>query len=68
VSYADVFSLNLLREHDEAVAAGDLVCTGPSLFPQYKVIAVHGDKVWLRNVQNGWDAVADLKRCRRIGR
>lgn len=66
VSYSDVFALKLEREHEEVIQAGDTVRTGPNLFPYYSVIAVHGDKAWLRNVQNGQDAVTNLNRCSRI--
>ena len=30
------------------------------------MIAVHGDKAWVRNVQNGTDHLALLDRCRKI--
>jgi hypothetical protein len=65
-SYSDVFSINHDREHDEDIAAGDLVRTGVNHFPQYEVIAVHGDKAWVRDVQNGSDHLALLSRCRKI--
>jgi hypothetical protein len=67
-SYSDVFSINHDREHDEEIAAGDLVRTGVNLFPQYEVVAVHGDKAWVRDVQNGADHLALLSRCRKIPR
>ncbi len=66
ISYSDVFSITHEREHDEEIRPGDIVGTGPNLHPHHEVIAVHGDKAWLRNVQNGLDAVTNLNRCRRI--
>jgi hypothetical protein len=66
VSYSDVFSIKHEREHDEEIAEGDLVGTGPNLHPHHRVIAVHGDKAWIRNVQNGLDAVTPVNRCRKI--
>ena len=66
VSYSDVFSIKHEREHDEEIAAGDLIGTGPNLHPHHRVIAVHGDKVWIRNVQSGLDAVTTINRCRKI--
>jgi hypothetical protein len=66
VSYFDVFSINHEREHDEEIAQGDLVGTGPNLHPHHRVIAVHGDKAWVRNTQNGLDVVISLKRCRKV--
>jgi hypothetical protein len=66
VSYSDVFSIKLEREHHEDIHTGDLVRTGPNLYPHHRVIAIHGDKAWLRNLQNGQDAVANLNRCRKL--
>ena len=51
----------------EAVDAGDLVSTGPNLHPYFEVLAVNGDKAWVRNVQNGADHLALVNRCRRLG-
>ena len=66
ISYSDLFGIAHERGFDEVIAAGDMVRTGPNLFPHYTVIAVNGDKAWLRNVQTGVDALADLGRCRKI--
>ena len=65
-SYSDVFSINHDREYDENICAGDLVRSGPNLFPHFEVIAVNGDKAWVRNVQNGADHLALLSRCRKL--
>ncbi len=65
-SYSDVFSISHEREYDEHIEAGDLVRSGPNLFPHFEVIAVHGDKAWVRNVNNGSDHLALLSRCRKI--
>lgn len=66
LSYADVFSLALQREYDEEIRVGDLVRTGPNSFPHFEVLAVHGDKAWLRNVQNNQDGVTSLDKCRKV--
>lgn len=66
-SYSDVFSINHERSHDEDIHVGDLVRTGENFHPHFTVIAVSGDKAWLRNVQNGVDSLAQLDRCRKIG-
>lgn len=42
---------------------GDVVRTGPNRFPSYRVVAVSGDRVWLRNLTSGADAVVDCARC-----
>ena len=65
-SYSDVFSITHDREHDEEIHPGDVVRTGPNMFPHYEVIAVNGDKAWVRNVLNGADHLALLARCRKI--
>jgi hypothetical protein len=65
-SYSDVFGISHDREHDEVIAVGDLVSTGPNLFPHFEVLAVHGEKAWVRNISNGADHLALVSRCRHI--
>jgi hypothetical protein len=65
-SYSDVFSINHERDYEEDIHVGDLVRTGPNLYPHFEVVAVHADKAWVRNVQNGADHLALLSRCRKI--
>ncbi|MDB5450403.1 MAG: hypothetical protein JWQ52_1531 [Phenylobacterium sp.] len=65
-SYSDVFSISHERDYDEEISVGDLVRTGPNLFPHFEVVALHGDKAWVRNVQNGADHLAMVSRCRKI--
>jgi hypothetical protein len=43
-----------------------MVRTGPNLYPHYTVIAVSGDKVWVRNVQTGVDGLTPISRCRKV--
>jgi hypothetical protein len=66
ISYADVFGLEAHAGGDDLIQAGDMVRTGPNLFPHYTVVAVDGDKAWVRNIQNGLDGLAALSRCRKI--
>jgi hypothetical protein len=66
VSYSDLFEISHHRGYDEDIRAGDLVRTGPNLFPHYTVIAVDGGKAWVRDVQTGVDGLAELIRCRKI--
>ena len=66
VSYSDLFQINHDREYDEDIQVGLLVRTGPNLYPHYTVIAVNGDKAWVRNVQNGLDGVTSISRVRKI--
>lgn len=65
-SYSDVFSISHEREHPEEIHPGDVVRTGENYHPHYEVVAVNGDKAWVRNVQNGADSLALLARCRKI--
>lgn len=66
ISYSDLYAITHLRGYDEVIQPGDLVRTGPNRFPHYQVIAVNGDKAWLRNVQTDQDCLAELERCRKI--
>ena len=66
ISYSDVYEIDHNRGYAEEIAIGDLVRTGPNLFPHFTVIAVHGDKAWVRNTQNGVDGLALVDRCRKI--
>lgn len=65
-SYLDVFELSLDREADEEIRVGDHVRTGDNRHPQFAVVAVSGDKAWVRNLQSGADSLASLSRCRKI--
>jgi hypothetical protein len=65
-SYSDVFSIQHDRDYDEVIAVGDRVRTGPNLFPHFEVLAVHGERAWVRNIDNGADHLALLSRCRKI--
>ena len=65
-SYSDVFDISHEREFDEQILAGDLVRTGTNAFPHFRVIAVYGDKVWVRDTQYGSDGITNLALCRKI--
>jgi hypothetical protein len=65
-SYSDVFSIEHERGYHEEIGVGDLVRTGSNLYPHFEVVAVHGEKAWVRNLQNGTDHLALLSRCRKI--
>ena len=65
MSYLDVFDIQL-PHYDQLVSAGDLVAVGPNQHPQFEVIAVRGDKAWLRDAAKGGDAIVSTSRLRRI--
>lgn len=66
VSYSDVYQIVHDREYEELIQVGDLVRTGSNSFPHYTVVAVSGDKAWVRNVDSGLDGLTSLSRCRKI--
>ncbi len=65
-SYSDVFAISHERDREEDILVGDLVRTGANAFPHYQVIAVFGDKVWVRDSQYGSDGITSLNLCRKI--
>ena len=65
-SYSDVFAIDHERGYDEHLQVGDLVRTGRNLFPHFEILAIHGQKAWVRNVLTGADHLAHLTRCRKI--
>jgi hypothetical protein len=65
-SYSDVFGISHDHDDGEEVHVGDRVRTGNNHYPQFLVIAVNGDKAWVRNVLTGADSLALLSRCRRV--
>jgi hypothetical protein len=65
-SYADVFNLSDDRVPGGEIHEGDVVRMGNNFHPHYAVIAVHGEKVWVRNLQSGEDHLAQVGRCRRL--
>ncbi len=66
VSYSGLFGIRHERDYEEHIAEGDLVRTGTNAFPYFTVLAVSGQRAWLRNVQNGMDGIVDLDRCRKV--
>ena len=62
----DMFSIELDCDHADAIAAGDLVRAASNLFPHFRVIAVHEDMAWLRDVQSEVDHLVPLRCCRRL--
>jgi hypothetical protein len=65
-SFSDVFGIDHQRDYEEDILVGDRVRTGANLFPHYEVLAVNGEKAWVRNLANGADHLAMLSRCRKI--
>lgn len=66
LSYLDVYGVAEHQSRDSVIGPGDLVRTSQNYFPHYRVIAVHQDKVWVRNVETGVDGLTALSRCHKI--
>ena len=64
-SYLNVFGIESAPV-DECIMPGDLVRTGQNKFPHFRVISVHQDMVWVRNIETGADGLARANRCRKI--
>lgn len=67
-SFSDVFNIDHERGYDEKIAVGDLVRTGPNLWPHFEVLAVDevSNEAWIRNITTKKSHVAILSRCRKI--
>lgn len=64
-SYLDAFGLEQAASIQEAIAVGDIVCTGTSNWPAFNVLAIVDGKAWIKPVAGGPDGVVELHRCRR---
>jgi len=53
-------------EFVEPIRANDTVRTGDNAHPLYRVIAVHGDRAWLRDIQYETDHVVPVAHCERV--
>ena len=56
----------VLQRGDRVVLIGNTLFDRGAEFPHFEVLAVHGDKAWVRNVANGADSLTPLSRCRRL--
>jgi hypothetical protein len=45
---------------------GDTVRTGENRYPQYAIIAISGERAWIRNVQYGDDHVVPIATIHKI--
>lgn len=65
-SYADLYSIRLERGYEEEIVVGDLVRTSENQWPRFTVIAIHGERAWVRNIDSGADGLTMLDRCRKV--
>jgi hypothetical protein len=54
--------------YEEAIAVGDTVVVGADQFSQYEVMALRGEKAWLRDTVTGMDGIVAAVRCRLVSR
>ncbi len=66
ISYSNLYGIDHDAIDDSDIGVGDLVRTGPNAFPYFRVLAVFGDKAWVRNVQTGADGITFASRCRHV--
>lgn len=52
---------------EQRVMEGDVILLGPNGLLAFEVIAVRGDKAWVRDVDGGRDGVVELAGVRRLG-
>jgi hypothetical protein len=45
---------------------GDVCITGENSYPRFRVIAVHEDRVWVRDIETGKDSVVPAGHCRKL--
>jgi hypothetical protein len=66
MSYPEPFDLGL-PAYAQTVLEGDIVSLGPSGALTLEVMAVRGDKAWVRDLDDGRDGVVDIASFRRFG-
>jgi hypothetical protein len=49
------------------LCAGDLVRTGDNRYPHYEIVAISGNRAWIRDVQYDTDHVVPVEGLHRIG-
>ena len=54
--------------YDEQIAVGDTVVVGADQLRQFEVMALRGEKVWLRERITGMDRIVVAVRCRLVSR
>ena len=48
------------------ISVGDIVRAGANLYPHFRVIAVSGERAWVRDVQSGTDHIVATNRFHRL--
>jgi hypothetical protein len=58
--------IDFTEGHTPGLCVGDLVQTGDNRYPQYEIVAMSGDRAWIRDVQYGCDHVVPVGRLRQV--
>ena len=66
MSYLDPLDLGV-SAGKLSVAEGDIVMLGPNGAFTLEIVAVRGDKAWVRDLDDGRDGVVDVANFRRFG-
>jgi len=66
MSYLDPIALGA-SAGELSVAEGDIVMLGPNGAFTLEILAVRGDKAWVRDLDDGRDGVVDVAAFRRFG-
>jgi hypothetical protein len=48
------------------IAVGDVIRTGENRYPHFEVIAMSGDRAWVRDIQYGTDHIVTVAGCSKI--
>jgi hypothetical protein len=63
------WNLKLVQQDEDrphGIKVGDIVRSGENLYPHYRVIAIHGDRAWVRDVQYGTDYIVAIAEFHQI--
>lgn len=54
-----------MPRYDDQVGEGDIVATSDCATPEWRVLALRGERVWLARVDSPWiEGIVDRSRCR----
>jgi hypothetical protein len=54
------------EETPNVIIVGDIVRSGVNRYPYYRVIAINGERAWVRDIQYGTDCVVAIAGFHRI--
>jgi hypothetical protein len=59
--------LDFSNDRAPDLCVGDLVRTGDNRYPHYEIVAISGNRAWIRDVQYDTDHVVPVEGLHRIG-